>query len=386
MRTGSILKHLFLSGLILSSLSSFAETTLPDGKRAILNHRDGTVEAFAMDEIKDIQFVELDNAVVSLNIIAVDDASISVQTAMGSDCRRYEAACFPSSQSIEEEELANFIMANATLSGAKDMELKFIDLRPSTSYNVAVLAYDEYDFPCDITTLTVTTSEPSSTTEEPVIGGYLYADGTWSRELKSNRTPIGIIFSTEPAFSDREAGFTHGYAMAFKEADTCAWTLSADEYESGTFITSENDADITDREGRAHTSILMTQPDNHPAAKAATEYAEAPAGTSGWFLPASGQMLDIFKNLGGLGEDSLQRNNGVFGCGAEEAASALAQVDAMLETIGKGNFDPVSIYNWTSSERSVMSAYYIYCHPSMGLMLQTYYKDSKFAVRPIIAF
>ena len=63
-------------------------------------------------------------------------------------------------------------------------------------------------------------------TLKSMIGSYYYSDGTWGDLGDNNRmvsgvmakTAIGVIFSTEPSTKDKGFGFTHGYAMALKNA------------------------------------------------------------------------------------------------------------------------------------------------------------------------
>ena len=55
----------------------------------------------------------------------------------------------------------------------------------------------------------------------PAIGDYVYSDGTWGPLVYyEDKWPQAVIFSNYTSAEDRAAGFTHGYAMALKDA---AW-------------------------------------------------------------------------------------------------------------------------------------------------------------------
>ena len=81
--------------------------------------------------------------------------------------------------------------------------------------------------------------------------------------------------------------------------------------------------------------------------------------------------------------DDLARN-AVY-AGSNEKGFAI--INNMSYNLAKGNYDALNqTYYWTSSERSVASAYYLYASANYFLSLQTYYKSSLFAIRPMIAF
>lgn len=360
---------------------------IPDGKRVIIENKEGVKEVIPMNNIIDMTIATVEDARVSLDAEGADEASIRVTAKMGSGCHGFRAVCYPASVTLPSDRMQEYIQLNGSEIHSQDGTIEYIDLQPQTEYTIAVMAYDQFDFPCDITTLTVATTAPAGNQEAPAAGSYLYADGTWSKELKTNKTPVAIIFSTQVSDKDRESGFTHGYAVALKGLEAAAWTTEADEKESGSLISGTGNADINDLDGRSHSEALMAKPEVHPAAAAAAGYGPTPAGASGWYLPSAGQMIAMMHNLGNLTDDSFSRQaNGSASWSPEAAAAALTAVNAKLSTTGEGKYTPLGTYTWTSSEASVMSAYYLYCHPSAGLMLQTYYKDSLFDIRPVLAF
>ena len=137
-----------------------------------------------------------------------------------------------------------------------------------------------------------------------------------------------------------------------------------------------------------HTRTLLDNADIHPAAQAAGGYDIAPYGTSGWYLPAIGQWVELLKNLGQLTDEDLAvGENGQVTCQAQTAAAAVERINAMMARAGQNNYTPLNqTYYWSSSERSMMSAYYLFYNPSYYMSLMNYYKNGQFTVRPVIAF
>ena len=383
-----IISSLFIviGSLLAMNAQTVITENLPDGKRVILQKQSGETVAYGMEDISEMYFADLTATEVALKVKSVDDASIKVEAAPGSDCQSYEIVCYPSGL-VAEADLLDYIKKNSTGLKTGVSEIDFIDLTSETEYTISALSYDAYGLTCDITSISATTKESSSSAEDPTIGGYLYTDGSWSKDLKSNKTAIGIIYSLTPTEKDKLNGFTHGYAVALNEIDSQIWTLEADEQESGATITSANDNDLNDRDGLTHSNYLLAKADLHPAASAAKNYGESPASTSGWYLPSTGQLVEMMQNLGGLSNDSFSRdasNNATWS--AEGASAAVEKLNKCLAKVGEGKYTAWSSYVWTSSELSVMAAFYLYSYPGNGMALLTYYKDSKFAVRPVIAF
>lgn len=379
---------LAMTALCIMAASAYSQPhVLPDGKRVILQMKDGRAEAFPMSHISDMTVVKIEDAQVRLTSAGADEASISINAEMGTGAKSFMSVCYPVSEMIDDNDLQAYIQANGTPVRTEGGRIEYIDLKPETAYTIAALAFDDYDFPCDITTLTVATTAASGSEEAVSVGGYLYVDGTWSKELKGNKTPIALIFSTELSDKDREAGFTHGYAVALRGIEGTDWTLEADEAESGSLISTAEDKDLKDLDGLTHSDYLMQNSSIHPAAACAAKYGETPNGTSGWYLPSSGQLLAILHNLGGLNDDSYSRQaNGAASWSPEAASASLNTLNAKLAKAGEGKYTPFGTYTWTSSEASVMSAYYLYIHPAGGIILQPYYKNSQFDIRPVLAF
>ena len=355
------------------------------GSRMLVQAVGGNVDVFAVDQVASITFSDIAQARANIALIDADDASIRASITRTEGCERYQVACWPETTVVDD--LEAYIQQNKKYDRKVNGGVEFIDLEPSTSYVIGTLAYDAYGLPCEVVTLRATTTERGEL-QPAQVGDFLYADGSWSTDLKPNKTPVAIVFATTTSAADQASGYTHGYAIALRDAGKTAWTTEASENESGVSISNEGDADLNDRDGLTHTTTLLTNADIHPAATMARDYANVPQGTSGWFLPATGQWIDALKALGNLDDSTLERDaNGIPTWSQEASAQAISAFNARLATAGSGTFDSLNqTYYWTSSERSVASAYYLYANANYFLSLQTYYKNSQFAVRPMIAF
>lgn len=170
---------------------------------------------------------------------------------------------------------------------------------------------------------------------DPKVGDYFYSDGTWSdgglvsinadgtdpvwSATKpapiAGKTVIGIVFTTDQsrmAASDIADGYTHGYVIACKNICDPAnqWPETVyyarlDETETlrGAKLASTWYGNIA---GRENTQAMLAEYPDDAADKVpmfyygSTEFkVAAPANTSGWFIPSTGQMWDCLANLCG---------------------------------------------------------------------------------------
>ena len=191
-------------------------------------------------------------------------------------------------------------------------------------------------------------------TSDPKIGDYFYSDGTWSDggllgyetvdgieyplwnptkpEPISGKKVIGIVFSTDPtriSETERNKGFTHGLVLCTKAAHAPVtddpkvdhtldyWTkFTLDESFSSSQALNYLDKGVyassyyNDIEGydathgmfnEFHDPTVETSPiSQYPAIDWVMRgFDPAPAETSGWYVPSSGQLWDFFANLGG---------------------------------------------------------------------------------------
>lgn len=220
-------------------------------------------------------------------------------------------------------------------------------------------------------------------------GDYYYADGSiYPGELGNAPKVgcIGIIFSTtvnEQALKDKS--FDHGYVVALENAlhqtdaattkdnlgNYYKWTNSAANIwdivsEKSEVLTTENGYERTYTDEKASSCYAAQIAKNFGSHADQTKYLN-PANTSGWFLPSSGLMDDLFHNLSGT-TGLWDATNG-FGEGSEqsEKLAALKTIQPKFTSVGGkflGNGD-ISSYDvntkdspntdrwWTSTDASV---------------------------------
>ena len=231
----------------------------------------------------------------------------------------------------------------------------------------------------------------------PAIGDYLFCDGTWgplNQTPTINRYPIAVIFSNNTTATDRSAGYFHGYAVALKNVHSSGSTVgtytwgSTSTDVSGIINTSSDtwQTRSSDMEGRTNTSFINTS--SYPAGYAAmTTFASqvaAPSGTSGWFLPSTGQWYYILVNLGGMSATPNQAYGWISG-----SLTAALNLNSKLSVVGSGNYDSFSNSNenyWSSSELSSVNAYHAYFGSGGTMVLTNYDKSNAYRVRAVLAF
>lgn len=261
------------------------------------------------------------------------------------------------------------------------------------------------------------------------IGDYFYSDGTWSdgglrkiysdgrREIadpkpgpdrSGGKVVIGIVFQTDPyriGRAEKEAlsGKAHGLVMALRTPTSIApvawWKYRLDEQDEGLTKCLTKKLRYEDISGYGNCKHIRSNRgslDDYPAFKSAEEYGvQAPATTTGWFLPSSGQWWDILQNLGSchaLAQSDQQNssstedpNDGFVWGNTGNVAAALNGWMSEIAAEGKSTFDG-SMWFWSSSEYSK--------DLSLCWEINTYgwlksrYASKKFwgHVRPILAF
>ncbi len=201
---------------------------------------------------------------------------------------------------------------------------------------------------------------------EPKIGDYYYSDGTWSdgglisinsdgtnpvwAETKpapiAGKTVIGIVFQTDQsriANSEKERGFTHGYVVAAKSAHSpvpekpelegltrysfegvsCfgACKLASTWYKNiGGW--EETNAILMEYAGRIDRcpAFDWTTSDFQPT---------APVTSSGWFMPATGQVWDMLANLCGNEVAKYLKDNRTLEYDATRSVSTRVSYDVI---------------------------------------------------------
>jgi hypothetical protein len=231
------------------------------------------------------------------------------------------------------------------------------------------------------------------TSDGTTTGEFLFSDGSWGT-LAANptKTPIAIVFSNEPSATDKAAGYTHGYAMALKDANTgTIWGPYGTDVIGLTNVTTTS-ALIADKDGRTESNVINSS--TYPAAYAATttykSTVSAPSGTSGWYLPSIGQWFDICVNLGEMSSSAGNNNyydGGSYLYWSGPSLNCATNINNKLQSVGENKYTKFAKGNiyWSSSEYSRDRAYYVYFGSSYP-GLNNDYKGYSYKVRPVIAF
>lgn len=225
------------------------------------------------------------------------------------------------------------------------------------------------------------------------IGYYLFSDGSWGlNDIFDTAKPIAVIFSRTTSDTDNKLwGWTHGYAMALKNASTsCTWGPSGTN-PTGSYITTTA-ALIADKDGFAHTQLINSS--TYPAAyAAATTYKSTvptPSNTSGWYLPSIGQWYDICVNLGKITTGYTDATTYLYWSG--KASSCASNINTYLTPLTSGTYDTFPqdashdyIY-WCSSEYSNTLAHSADFAHDGNMFLGLFTKTETWRARGVVAF
>jgi len=181
----------------------------------------------------------------------------------------------------------------------------------------------------------------------PEIGEYYYSDGTFGTSTSpSGKTVIGVIFSNSTSTTDKSHGWTHGYAMAIKDA------ASGVNWGAYGVDTPLPNLGISDMDGYTNTQIIKNyttlSTSNYPAFYYALNYGvAAPGSSSGWFLPSCGQWYQIAITLGG-------RSAGGQTIWTGEATATVNSINSYLNNVsGSESFyydTSINYWFWSSTE------------------------------------
>ena len=251
----------------------------------------------------------------------------------------------------------------------------------------------------------------------PDIGDYVYSDGTWGPLVYyTDKWPQAVVFSNYTSASDRAAGYTHGYAMALRDAAwPTAWApesevaVNPDYPESPnvfesvlgsaplqmmgnidglTICTVLNDLYLKDyAQGNYYSMPGFVNTRNRAAIPCAIRYGkedwvrayydteniapfEAPDNTSGWFLPSVGQWYICLSNLGGIDPNDLVMSTSgdnvlelawEFGSSAERQA----YLDRFTRYFDSHSYDNPILDQYVRDGRMVITSFYL---PEYGQM------------------
>ena len=243
-------------------------------------------------------------------------------------------------------------------------------------------------------------------------GMFYFSDGTWGRLADyPGKTPIAIIFYAVTSAKDFNKGWTHGYAMALKNAAVKVnWgPINTDTSLPNSFT--DTTLYKKDMDGYTNTQTIKTNYtlSNYPAFKSALNYpVTAPPTSSGWYLPSSGQWFRIALDLSNLslGGDYLtflviSTTNTSDGPGsayqwtrASTSQSTATYFNNYLSPLSSSLYDSFAdgTWFWDSTESTKDSGGVFLLNSSTVTTLQRSLKNSGSGdpnggyVRPVIAF
>ena len=118
------------------------------------------------------------------------------------------------------------------------------------------------------------------------VGDILYSDKTCSTNFVSGKTPIGVVFSE-----------VNRLAIAL-DSSIGVWSTENVDILGIDNIYGGNQLNYV---GKNNTSVIVSQGiTKYPAAKYAYYYTTSGTKTGDWYLPAGGELLEIYKNKNAL--------------------------------------------------------------------------------------
>lgn len=325
-------KHIL--ALTLAAMSLTAGAAVENPNRLIIHTTTGETKVLILSDVDYLDFDEVSDVNVALAVKEGTLASDSfvITATPGSGCSSYTLGLYD----------GNNAMGNAYQNNAQ-AEISFSELEPGKTYTISAAAYDIYGIAGEISSINVTTTTAQIA---PKVGDYYYSDGTWSDggliSMDENgcnavwaepkpaplpgKTVIGIVFNTNPdriSDDDKAEGYTHGYVIGCKNIQDPNKSNFAKYPESVWFAgqwgetEGNNVAKVASTcyqriNGRAESNKMFEINDSKYYSEdipmfyyGMKEYpVTAPEGTSGWFIPAVGQMWDCVANFcnGGVAE------------------------------------------------------------------------------------
>lgn len=121
---------------------------------------------------------------------------------------------------------------------------------------------------------------PVETLSRPQIGDFVYSDKTWSTELDSTKTCVGVITDVRSKDFD---------FIALRDVDAAFWAQTLGIIPNVVTETDESLA-LCDFAGKTNSqNIILTKPTESTAAHKCLAYSTEGFGAGSWFLPSCGQ-------------------------------------------------------------------------------------------------
>lgn len=269
--------------------------------------------------------------------------------------------------------------------------------------------------------------------EAPKIGDYLYSDGTWSdgglisigsdglnpvwAEEKpapvEGKSVVAIVCQTASdriAQSEKDAGYTHGYAVAVRSAHgtdkVTTWWSSDVNFDclKGAKLPSTWYENVN---GYVETMTVRDTYGSNITMMPAFDWTingfglTAPATTSGWFLPSTGQLWDMIANLCGgdvastMKEWQTSTYRVDYGyCSATVGYDVLARFNSTMEKIPAAAKEELVVDDaghpfcsiWASTPFDSEAVCIVEIGTKGMIELYINWYDADCAARPILAF
>lgn len=246
------------------------------------------------------------------------------------------------------------------------------------------------------------TAECSVTVQAaPMIGDFLYTDGTWSTNQDADKTIAGIIYYTgniaesDDVLASEHPGCTHGLAVSLSELTNISWQSGYQSYGNtvsswieantsfGSILADGNSIDIPS--GYRNTKAIEAfnaAPENSAwqveAVQNLTSFREtnaAPGNTSGWYLPSAKELALLT-----FGE----QDGSILDHASKEI---MDQINTVLESIGAKKLGGIISFipgmYWSSSETDASNCHYML---TMNGSIQQAAKNEVYSIRPVLAF
>lgn len=255
-------------------------------------------------------------------------------------------------------------------------------------------------------------TKPSIAGEDEVnIGDFFFDDGTSSPTLIAGKKAVGVVFSLENTHEEKSHGWVHGHIIALSNVklkvprkypligehlEMCKelhWTREYDKAEQ-LFPDDKymlNDV-LNDKDGYIYTNNTKTNDlcyEVFRAAKAFNDVWPIPQNaTSGWYLPAIGQLYEVLTNLGKLPVAAFTTKAGTK---LEETKVVLPNLRIdFIKQMKKYGFNIGLCRNIaSSSECGKRNCWHLQLTPFVNncdMFIEAIQKDQLFEVFPVAAF
>ena len=234
----------------------------------------------------------------------------------------------------------------------------------------------------------IQTTRADARTGTATVGNYLYSDGT-TGTTTAGKTIVGIVFSNQLSPAEYNAGYTHGYALALKDASTgTSWGpygVDAGLTKVTTFAGYYND--INAGYYGTFTKKYNKSNSSYPAWQAANSYNVDVSGfkNSGWYLPSIGQWWDVCANLGKVDLTSMQASSSSYG-NVYSTGTATTNVNAAINAAVGGQALTSNYSYWSASECSPNFAAVVGFFSSHLYLDLNYKYNTSYYVRAVLAF